>query len=115
MREASRQILPAKLQKASPRLVLNADGSFTASDMPALFHEPGVRQAKLESGSGLWKLVGEGSNQEVQLDFHSITDWKEANLPYGMQLDVSRGFSTTVLFYFLDDPDEGKRVEFEKK
>jgi hypothetical protein len=46
----------------------------------------------------------------VQLDFQVIAGWKDV-LPYGTQLEVSRGS----LFYFLGDADEGRRVAFDKK
>src|SRR5947208_1156937 len=38
MRDASRQVLPAELQKASAKIVLDANGTFVASDMPGLFY-----------------------------------------------------------------------------
>jgi hypothetical protein len=64
----------------------------------------------LESGTGVWKLVSREGKQQVQLDFQTITGWKDA-LPYGTQLDVSRGS----LFYFFGDADEGRRISFEQK
>jgi hypothetical protein len=78
--------------------------------MPGLFYFPGRHAARLESGSGTWKLVSHEGKQQVQLNFQVITEWKEA-LPYGTQLDVSSGS----LSYFLGDADEGRRVAFEKK
>jgi hypothetical protein len=83
--------------------------------MPGIFYFPGRRAARLESGSGVWKLVSREGKQQVQLDFHTIADWKETDLPYGTQLDVSRGWSAVSLFYFLGDADEGRRIDFERK
>jgi len=115
MTDASRQVLPSELQKASAKIVLDPNGTFVASDMPGLFFFPGYRDARLESGSGFWKLVSREGRQQVQLEFHAITDWKQTELPYGTQLDVSKGWSALSLYYFLGDADEGRRIEFKKK
>jgi hypothetical protein len=108
--ESSRRVLPAELQTASAKLVLNSDGTFVASSMPGLFYFPRQHAVRLENGRGVWKLVSREGKQQVQLDFQVITDWKDG-LPFGTQLEVSRGS----LYYFLGDPDEGRRVEFERK
>lgn len=115
MTEASRQVLPTERQKVPAKIVVDANGTFVASDMPGLFYFPGRRAARLESGSGVWKLVSREGKQQVQLDFHAIADWKGTDLPYGTQLDVSRGWSAVSLFYFMGDADEGRRVSFERK
>jgi len=110
MNDESREILPPELQKVSAKIVLNANGTFVATDMPGLFYFPGLRAIQLESGSGEWKLVSREGEQQVQLDFQAIAGWKDG-LPYGTQLDVSTGS----LFYFVGDADEGRRVSFERK
>jgi hypothetical protein len=115
MEESSRQVLPPDLRKGSPRIVVDANGTFFVSDMPGLFYTPGSRLARLESGSGVWKLVSREGKQQVQLDFRAIADWKETDLPYGTQLDVSRGWSAVSLSFFLGDADERRRVDFEKE
>jgi hypothetical protein len=115
MEDSSRQILPPELQKASAKIVVDANGTFVAFDMPGLFYFPGHRAARLESGSGVWKLVSREGKQQIQLDFHAIADWNKTDLPYGTQLDVSRGWSAASLFYFLGDADEGRRIEFQRK
>jgi hypothetical protein len=110
IKDASRKSLPAELQNAAAKIVLDANGTFVASDMPGLFYFPGRHAAQLESGSGAWKLVSRDGKQQVQLNFQAITGWKDA-LPYGTQLDVSSGS----VFYFFGDADEGRRIAFEKK
>ena len=114
MTDASRQVLPSELQKASARIVLDPNGTFAMSDMPGLFFFPGHRDVRLESGSGVWRLVSREGMQEVQFEFHAITAWKQSELPYGAQLDVSRGWSALSLYYFFGDADEGRRIEFKK-
>jgi hypothetical protein len=98
------------LQKASAKIVLDANGTFVASDIPGLLYSPGRHAAQLENGSGAWKLVSREGKQQIQLDFQVIAGWKDA-LPYGTQLDVSRGR----LFYFFGDADQGRRVAFERR
>ena len=115
MNDASRRVLPTALQKASARIVLDPKGTFVASDMPGLFYFPGRRDARLESGSGTWKLISSEGRQQLQLEFREIADWKKNKLPYETQLDVSRGWSSLGLYYFIGDPDEGARIEFEKQ
>jgi hypothetical protein len=110
MKDGSRESLPPELRNASAKIVLDANETFVASDIPGLFYFPKRRPARLESGSGTWGLVSREGKQQVQLNFQVINDWKDA-LPYGTQLDVS-GKS---LFYFVGDADEGRRVTFEKK
>lgn len=110
MKDDSRRVLPTELRKASGKIVLDANGTFVASDVPGLFYFPEHHAAQLESGTGAWKLVSREGKQQVQLDFQTIADWKDA-LPYGTQLDVSKGS----LYYFFGDADEGRRVSFEKR
>jgi hypothetical protein len=115
MTGASRQVLPDGLRKAGAKILLNPDGSFLASEMPGLFYFPGRRDIRLEAGSGRWKLVSREGGQQIQLDFYAITDWSKTELPYGTQLDVSKGWSVAKLFYFVGDADVGQRIDFEKK
>jgi hypothetical protein len=111
--EVSRRRLPVELQKASARIVLDENGAFTASDLPGLFYIP-PGPAQLESGRGVWKLVSEKDQQQIQLNFHEILNREEINFPYGTHLNVSRAWFAITLFYSLGDPDEGRRVNFEK-
>jgi hypothetical protein len=115
IKDSSRQILPPELQKAIPNVVVEANGTFVVSDMPGLFYIPGRRAARLESGSGVWKLVSREAKQQLQLEFRAIANWKETDLPYGTQLDVTRRWPAVRLSYFLGDADEGGRIDFEKK
>jgi hypothetical protein len=114
MKDASRQVLPAGLQKASAKIMMASNGTFVASDLPGIFYFPGQHDARLETGSGVWKLATREGEQQVQLKFKKIRDWKENDLPFGTQLDVSRAWTAVNLFYFVGDPDQGERIDFEK-
>ena len=115
MIDGSRAILPIELRKADSKIVLNSNGTFSAYEMPALFAFPDFRAARLESGSGVWRLESSEGEQQIQLDFNAIVSWEKNSLPYGTQLYVSKGRSAVTLYYFLGDADEGERLEFEKR
>jgi hypothetical protein len=120
MKDASRQVLPTELQKASAKLVLDANGTFVASELPEELplvapYDVKNRNVRLDTGSGVWKIVSREGKQQVQLDFHTMAGSKEGGVPYGTQMDVSRGWSAVSLYYFLGDADEGRRVSFERK
>lgn len=113
--EASRERLPTALRKASARIILNVNGTFAASDMPidGLLHD-NPKLVKLVAGSGEWRIASLDGEREVQIDFLVATEGINQT-PYGMQLHVSKFLGPMGLFYFLSDPDQGQRVEFEKR
>jgi hypothetical protein len=115
LRDDSRQVLPAGLRNAEAKVVLDKDGAFVVSNLPGLFFFSQRRDARFESGSGVWKLVTNDGEPQVQLEFRQIVDWRNGELPYGTQLNISKGWSTTTLYYFLGDPDSGARIEFSKR
>src|SRR5258708_7592653 len=114
IRDASRQRLPAELRKASAKIVLEANRTFVASDVPGLFYvNPG--RARLDTGSGVWKLVSREGRQQVQLDFHAIAERKEGAIPFGTQVYISGGSSAVILFYYVGDREEERRIELKRK
>lgn len=97
---------------------MSADGSFVASELPEELHpvppydmKPRIR---LDSGSGIWKLASWEGAQHLQLEFHNFPSVDNKS-SYGLPLTVSREWSAVSLYYFLGDPDEMRRVTFEKK
>ena len=111
MKEVSRQVLPGDLQKTSPNLVLGANGTFVAADLPGLFSRDYAPQ--LDGGAGTWKLVSREGKRQVQLNFYSTVGSK-VSAPYGVQLEVSEGWSEANLYYFLGDADERRRVSLRR-
>ena len=64
MTEASRQVLPAELQKTSATIILDANGTFVASEMPGLFYVPSRHVARLERAGAFGNLFrGRASNR----------------------------------------------------
>jgi hypothetical protein len=114
IKDASREVLPAELRVPSSRIVLNADGSFSAYDMPAVFHTP-PDPPHLDSGGGQWKLLSRQNKLQVQLDFYTKSGAKLSNGPFTTQLNIIRSWSALKLSYFIGDPDEGQRIDLEKR
>ena len=110
LRDSSRSVLPSGLKDAKVELMLNSDGTFVAKEMPGLFFVPDQHAARLETGSGSWRLISSEGRQQIELEFNKISNWNE-ELPYGIPLEIGRG----KLFYFIGDPDEGRRVSLERK
>lgn len=118
--DQSRQNLPPGFQKASAKIVVNVDGSFAASELPEELHpvppydmKPRMR---LDSGNGTWKLASWDGAQHLQLEFHALASADEKSQgSYGFPLIISRERSAMSLYYSLGDPDQGQRVEFERK
>ena len=104
MSESSRQYVPAQLKASTPKLVINSDGSFSASNLPGAFHSS--FEIISNSGQGKWERITDEGRDEVQLNFDG---------DYGTQVYVSNSWGGPTLFYFLDDPDEGLRIELKKQ
>ena len=108
--EASRRRLPADAQKANAQLVLQADGSFVATDLPGLFSREERDAGILDSGRGVWRFVWLGGEQQLLLEFRQRTNTTDTT-PFGRGLLVSRGS----LYYFIGGPDVGLRVSLQKQ
>ena len=104
MSESSRQYVPAQLKGSTPKLVISSDGTFSASNLPGPFHPP--FEIISNSGQGKWTRVTDEGQDEVQLNFDG---------DYGTQVYVSNSWGGPTLFYFLDDPDLGYRIELKKQ
>jgi hypothetical protein len=120
MNDQSRKELPPEFQKALAKIVVNADGTFVASELPEPLHpvppyDMKVRM-RLDSGNGVWKLASWEGAQHLQLEFHDLPSADEKSKgSYGFPLTVSRGWAAISLYYSLADPDEARRAEFEKQ
>lgn len=118
--DQSRQSLPSDLQKALAKIVVNADGSFVASELPEELQPTPPYDMKarvrLDSGSGVWKLASWEGSEHLQLEFRMLTSGNEnRHVSYGFPLTVSSRWSVVTVHYFLGDPDESRRIEFERK
>jgi hypothetical protein len=110
IRGDSREEMPQGLSRGSGVFTFNRNGAFTASQIPGLLYSQNLRPMRLESGSGNWRVINQGSRQFVQLDFHKIDNWKNP-LPFFTQLEIS----SKRLIYFIGNPDDGRIVVFEKQ
>jgi hypothetical protein len=120
MNDQSRKELPPEFQGAIGKIIVNADGTFVASELPEPLHpvppyDMKVRM-RLDSGNGTWKLASRQGAQHLQLEFRDIPSADENSKgSYGLPLIVSRGWSAIRLYYTLADPDEARTAEFEKQ
>ena len=117
MTTESRAYLPPEVTKSSGKIVLDSNGHFTASDLPEEMRQYGSRpEVRLDSGIGLWRLAFWDGAQHVQLEFQQLSiKGRQDQHAYGFPLIVSKGWSGTTLYYSLGDPDDARRVIFEKQ
>jgi hypothetical protein len=114
--DQSRKGWPPEFQKALAKIVVNADGSFSASEIPEELHTNAKTQRRLDSGTGVWKLASWEGAEHLQLEFHNLPSVdSDSHGSYGLPLTVLKGWSALTLYYSLGDPDEVRRVTFEKK
>jgi len=117
--DASRAFLPAGSTKTLPTIVLDSNGTFTASGLPreTLVPTPqGVRgQLAMHTGGGVWRIVSDNSSQYIQMTFNRMAGRTAGDLPYGIQVGISISWSDPELYYFLGDADLGRRISFERK
>jgi hypothetical protein len=111
--DSSKHFLPADFQSAAATLVLDASGTFVATEIPEemapRLDDPNRRDLRLDTGSGDWQLVAREGKQQVQLNFRTMQG--DRDVPFGTQMNVSNGWSVS-LYYFLGDLDEGRRLSF---
>jgi len=110
--DQARQEFPLEVQRASGVLVVNADGTFEAKELPEEL-EPtnGKPQVRLASGNGTWVLLREDTGQQLELEFHKFESGDMGSGGgYGFPVDISSGWSSWELHYFLGDPDNAPRV-----
>ncbi len=115
--QSRQRFLPASQRNAAAKIVLDANGTFVASEIPEdLLYGPPEVADRLVTGNGAWKLVSREGRQQIDLLFNTITAGQRGKVPYGTMLNVSMGWSTTGLYYWQGgDADQGRRIEFEKK
>ena len=106
--DASRTRLPADAQKAAARIVLDANGTFVATDVPGLFARDERDASILETGRGVWRFVTLGGEQQLLLEFRQRSNTPDQS---SRGLHVSR----RRLYYFIGGPDVGLRVSLEKQ
>src|SRR5690349_19406294 len=67
--ESSRPDLRPSFQEASSRIVLNANGDFSATQLPGdLLYVPPEKRVRLITGTGSWKLSTEAGERRIYLE-----------------------------------------------
>jgi hypothetical protein len=113
----SRADLGKAYEHAAGRITFKDDGTFAAVEMPGDFvGRTSERPVAPVTGSGTWTLSTKERGTNVELVFQTLRGGHESRVPYGTFVLVERGSGDrVVLFYFQGDPDENRRIEFEKR
>ena len=100
--DSSLDFLSTEMVQPVQRIVLKADGSFRATNLPRLFwnFEKSTNQAELYSGSGHWKVI-EGNRLHLTLESGT-----------GEEFFVDKALGGFKIHYFIGDPDEHRRLEY---
>ena len=112
----SKALLPAESQRRPGELAFAGDGRFSSEAIPGelLYSMPGMHSAEPVSGTGTWRVHKLDGNTALLLTFHNITTPNGYQVPNSTELLVDNLTRETTLYFFLGDPDQGKRVEFRK-
>jgi|SRR5579864_8741784 len=114
--DEARHGLPPEMQKASGALVVSRDWTFEAKELPEELDVDGKAERRLNSGNGTWVLAHFDGGQQLDLEFHSFSSGKlDDRGPYGFPVEISWGWSARELYYFLGDPDQGRRVTLARR
>lgn len=118
----SQRLFPQDFDVTSATLVFKSDGSFTASGLPqelVLFHPSGRDAVARINGSGRWVLLGRNGFSDatgLMLEFKAVQGPGTYQLPFStMVFSAGESRGVVKIYYFQDDPDLGKRVEFERR
>ncbi len=126
-----RKFLPLEVRKVVGTIVLNANGTFSASELPLFFGDPKESPPGATSGTGEWKLAEKDGELGILLAFRTLSGQQPTYLPpgvalnedtlrkspYGAWLNIRRAWFVGprfILFYIAGDASETV-IEFEKK
>jgi hypothetical protein len=98
------------------RIVFNADGTMTATDLLNEVFDDNDRPGPTHSGNGRWELttpIGQpnGPHNHVDLDFYTLSGYSR---PIGTNVRAEKEDGSIVLVFYLGDPDVGNRYVFVK-
>ncbi len=100
-----------------PLIEIRGDGKFRAEHLPSILLPLTLDSARSISGFGTWSLITKASERSsVELDFEQLNDHVDRcvvniYMSYGL-MDLN--FGPLRLFFYVDDPDSGRRYTFEK-
>jgi hypothetical protein len=117
MTDDAQLAFPAMHKQARGKIVLSKSGEFVSDDVPGemLYSMPGMAPVVQISGTGTWKLGRVDGDLVLLLTFRTIRTQSDLKVPNGTQLLIDKGWHETVLYFFIGDPDGGKRVDFRKR
>ena len=112
----SRSILLPRAPETGAKLVLNQSGDFRSEGLPGelLYSLPGMAHPAAVSGTGTWKIRKVDGEAALLLTFTTIAGPNDFKVPNGTQLLISGNGPRLLLYFFMDDPDQGNRIDFER-
>jgi hypothetical protein len=119
---SSQRLFPPEFDVSTATLVLKSDETFTATGLPQelVVFVPTPSDAAIRiNGSGRWQLLQPrtlGAGTELMLEFRAIQGPGKYKLPFAtMIISGEKAGGAVKLFYFHDDPDLGRRIDFERQ
>jgi RHS repeat-associated protein len=114
--EESRTFLSPRSLDTGVELVLSPSGDFRSKGIPGelLYSLPGMAHSGPVSGNGTWKIGKVDGEAALLLTFTTIAGPNDFKVPNGTQLLISGNDSRALLYFFMGDPDQGKRVDFHR-
>ncbi len=119
---ASQHLFPPDFDVSTATLVLSPDKTFTGTGLPQelVVSVPTPVDAAIRiNGSGRWELLQPrslGAPTQLMLEFKTIQGPGKYQIPFSTMItSVEKTSGGVTLFYFHDDPDLGRRIDFEKK
>lgn len=112
----SRSLLLDEPSGTAGKIILERSGAFVAEAVPSglIYSVPGMSVGTYISGSGDWRFGQLDGDDAILLTFRALKGNTEYKVPNGTQLLVDNISKEETLYFFLGDPDEGKRVSFRK-
>jgi len=99
----SREGRPAEARARGSSLVLRANGTFTAQEIPGEIFDQGPG---FITGNGRWLM----SRRGLRLDLLTVANGDRTKVPFSTHFRAAGA----TLRYFVGDPDDFKTIEFEK-
>ena len=98
-------------------LVVRADGTFTASNLPATLDQAdnvGIPSQPVKAGSGTWEIGGPYAQDQsyVSFTFGCASDESLCGASFELQL---QGTAPPGLFYYIGDPDDDNTYVFARQ
>ena len=123
MSRSAQRLFPADFDVTSATFVFKDDKTFTATGLPqeiVLLKAAGKDATERVNATGTWWLASDRSGFsnafQMAMDFKTVQGPGKYQLPFSTMLfSAEKTDAGILIYYFHDDPDLGRRVEFVKQ